>query len=176
VTADPLALPTAGTIIAPVCMQSPSGGFGGLIFGNPALAAQLGCVIGTATTATSAEQAFERGVMIWLSGPIYVLYNDGRFQRYDDTFVAGVDPERGGETPPPGLLEPVRGFGKVWRTYSDVRGGLGWGLAAEAGGGATIQRFERGWMMDLSQRSDILMLVENPGGQGGTWQSFAGNY
>ena len=114
--------------------------------------------------------------MIWVSGPIFVLFSDGRYRRFDDTFAAGIDPESGGEIPPAGLLEPVRGFGKVWRSNPDVRGGLGWALAAEAGGSAAMQRFERGWMIDLSQRSDVLIFTEDPGGASGTWQSLPGGF
>jgi hypothetical protein len=70
----------------------------------------------------------------------------------------------------------VRGFGKVWRANSDVRSGLGWALAPEAGGNAAMQRFERGWMLDLSQRGDVLVLIEDPGGLSGTWQSLPGGF
>ncbi len=158
------------------CPVLPPGGFGTLFFSTPALASQIGCPLGTTTTTSSAEQAYEHGSMIWASGPIFVLYADGRYQRFDDTFVAGVDPESGGEVPPAGLIEPVRGFGKVWRTNPDVRGGLGWALAAEAAGNVTMQRFERGWMLDLSQRGDVLVLSEAPGGQSGTWQALLGGF
>jgi hypothetical protein len=154
------------------CTVQPSGGFGMVFIGNPAISGLIGCPQGTITSVTSAEQAFERGTMLWLSGPIYVLYSDGRLQQYTDTFVDGVDPVSGGETPPTGLLEPVRGFGKVWRSSPDVRSGLGWGIAPEAGGSATMLRFERGWMVDLTQRGDVLVLSESAG----TWQSYAGNY
>jgi hypothetical protein len=114
--------------------------------------------------------------MLWLNGPIYALFSDGRYRRYDDTFVQGVDPESGGEVPPAGLVEPVRGFGKVWRSNGDARAGLGWGTTAETGGSAVMQRFERGWMIDLTQRSDILVLVEDPGGLAGSWQSYPGDF
>lgn len=179
----PTPLPSQGNQSIPLVAQSPSscpqlppGGFGVLFFGTPALVGQLGCASGTATTVNNALQTFERGTMIWLNGPIYVLLDDGRFWRYDDSFVAGVDPESGGEVPPAGLLEPVRGFGKIWRTVPDVRSGLGWGTSAEAGGSATRQRFERGWMIDLTQRGDILVLVEDPGGATGSWQAYPGSF
>ena len=165
--------PGVGLTAAPVtCAVPPPGGFGTVFINNPGISGLIGCPQGTVTSATSAEQAFERGTMIWLSGPIYVLYGDGRLQQFTDTFNASIDPERGGETPPSGLIEPVRGFGKLWRSSPEVRGGLGWGVAAEAGGSAAMLRFERGWIIDLTQRGDILVLAESAG----TWQSYVGNY
>jgi hypothetical protein len=164
---------TPGVTPLPVnCAVPPPGGFGTVFINNPAISGLIGCPQGAVTSVTSAEQAFERGTMIWLSGPIYVLYSDGRLQQFTDTFNASADPASGGETPPPGLVEPVRGFGKVWRNNPDVRASLGWGVAAEAGGSAAMLRFERGWMVDLTQRGDILVLAESAG----TWQSYAGNY
>jgi hypothetical protein len=114
--------------------------------------------------------------MLWVSGPIYVLFGDGRYQRFDDTFTPGVDQESDSLVPPPGLLEPVRGFGKVWRSSPGVRDSLGWGVAQESGGQATIQRFDRGWMIDDTQRNDILILVEDAGGLSGTWRAVGGNF
>jgi hypothetical protein len=139
--------------LSPTCFDQPPGGFGTLYYNNTSLSAQIGCLQAGVTTVNSAMQSFERGTMLWLDGPIYVLYADGRYQQYSDTFDPNVDPERGGETPPSGLVEPIRGFGKVWRVNPDVRNGLGWGTTSESGGTAVIQRFDRGWMFDLTQRT-----------------------
>jgi hypothetical protein len=35
--------------------------------------------------------------------------------------------------PPPGLYQPIRGFGKLWRTHPEVRDRLGWATAPEQG-------------------------------------------
>jgi hypothetical protein len=96
------------------------------LFGN----CPYGTVVGNA-----AYQAFGGGYMIWLEGSstIYVLYADGRYESYADNFREG-DPESDPSiVPPEGLLQPVRGFGLVWRTYPAVRDGLGWALAPEEG-------------------------------------------
>ncbi len=156
----------------PACAQAPSGGFGTVYANAPDLAASLGCPVGGANTVNSALENFERGNMIWIDGPIYVLYIDGRLQQFTDTFVQGVDPDSGGETPPPGLYEPVRGFGKVWRSNPDVRSGLGWGTTQEMGGTAVTQRFDHGWMIDMQQRSDVLVLLD----ANALWQSYLGSY
>jgi hypothetical protein len=163
------------------CAYPPPGGFGAVYVADPTLAQQLGCPQGAppiTTSTSSASQPFERGSMIWLQGApnlIYALGSNGRFQRFDDTYNPNADPFSGGETPPSGLREPVRGFGKVWRQYPNVRGDLGWALADESGGSATTLRFDRGQMLYLPQRGEILTLVEDPGGLTGNGRSFAGS-
>jgi hypothetical protein len=182
--AQPLAPTVPGVVPLPTasCTSLPSGGFGMVVSNNPALVQQLGCVVGVPAVTillSSADQVYERGEMVWLQGPpavIYALFNTGRFQRYDDTFNAATDPVSGGETPPAGLKEPVRGFGKVWRAFPEVRTGLGWAVNDESGGQAVVQLFERGQMAYLPQRGMIYILVNDPGGLTGTWQAVAGSY
>jgi hypothetical protein len=117
--------------------------------------------------------------MVWLQGPppsIYALFSTGRFQRYDDTYDANTDPVSGGETPPPGLKEPVRGFGKVWRNNPEVRTSLGWAVDDESGAQGTLQVFERGQMFYLPQRGLIYILINDPGGTTGSWQAIPGSF
>ncbi len=144
------------TTVTTNCVYPPPGGFGTIFLSNPALVQQIGCPVGAppvTASELSAVQGYERGQMVWLQGPptsIYALFSTGRFQRYDDTYDANTDPVSGGETPPSGLKEPVRGFGKVWRTYPEVRTGLGWAVDDESGAQATVQVFERGQMIFLA--------------------------
>lgn len=161
------------------CPVAPPGGFGTAFQNNPALIQEIGCPIGTIISMPSAAQGFEHGQMVWFQGPpalIYALLGTGRFQAYDDTYNAATDPVSGGETPPTGLKEPVRGFGKVWRTYPDVRGGLGWAVNDEAGGQATVQIFDRGQMAYLPEQNMIYVLAYDPGGLTGTWQAIPGSF
>lgn len=161
------------------CPYLPAGGFGRLVLNEPLLLTQIGCPVGeppVTLTQASAVQTFERGLMVWISdtpGSIYVLYSDGRYQRFDDTFVDGADPERGGENPPAGLLEPVRGFGKVWRNNPAVRDGLGWATEAERGGQSTTQTFGQGRMIDVPQRGVILLLLHAGDASAGTYRLVA---
>lgn len=94
-----------------------------------------------AETGPAVQQSFENGFMVWMgpSRTIYVFYNFGHagsppvYAVYPDNFYEG-DPESDPSiVPPPGLYQPVRGFGLVWRTYPEVRDGLGWATAPEAG-------------------------------------------
>lgn len=163
--------------VSPVCGTQPSGGFAAVYSVDGALAAQLGCPLGLIAFA-SASQTFQFGDMLWMAGPpqaIYALFSTGRFQRYDDTFNAAVDPVSGGETPPAGLREPVRGFGKVWRTFAEVRA-LGWALTEETGGQATAQIFERGQMVYFPQRGMIFVLITDNGGLSGGWRAIVGSF
>lgn len=82
----------------------------------------------------AAYEPFERGYMVWRSDTreIYVLYGDGFYQTYEDTWHEG-DPVDIEGTPPQGLFAPVRGFGNLWANQQEVRDALGWPTAAESG-------------------------------------------
>ena len=87
-----------------------------------------------------AEQAFQRGSMFWL-GPIGQIWaittnEEGEqiWQIYEDNFEEGM-PESDPEFAPtePGLLQPIRGFGLIWRENPELREQLGWAIAEEVG-------------------------------------------
>jgi hypothetical protein len=82
----------------------------------------------------AAYEPFERGHMVWRSDTqeIYVLYADGSYETYEDTWREG-DPVDVPGSPPPGLHEPVRGFGNLYAHQPRVREVLGWATAPEAG-------------------------------------------
>jgi len=82
----------------------------------------------------AAYEPFERGYMVWRSDTrkIYVLYADGRYETYDDTWNDGEPVDVPG-TPPQGLHVPVRGFGTLYAQEPRIRNGLGWATAPEAG-------------------------------------------
>jgi len=114
---------------------------------DAALRAALGCPIYPPRGVGLVKQHFQNGIMFWRDDTrkIYVLYNEGTWRVYDDTWDES-QPEGGHFTPPPGLSEPKRGFGKVWR---DQLGGLnaaiGWGIEEEASVPAMqVQEFENG--------------------------------
>ena len=125
---------------------------------------------------SGASQVFEHGVMIYVGDPqrvIYAIFDDGHFRRVPDTWVEGVDPTSGGETPPNGLIEPIRGFGKVWRDNPDVRAGLGWARAAERGEDLTILPFANGQIVSPPGVGRVFALADDPGGQTGQWRGTA---
>lgn len=93
----------------------------------------------------AAAQVFENGFMVWVeaSDTFYVFYEPAPGELPTMEMLMGpvqlkpgASPDnRVGETPPPGLYEPVSGFGLLWRDelegLSGVRQRLGWALAPE---------------------------------------------
>lgn len=159
------------------CATVPAAMFAAILQNDPDLASGIGCPLAGPNTVGSAYQPYQNGVMIWLSSlgtqpqpAIYALYNNGTYQRFNDTWRDG-DPQSGGEVPPDGLLEPVRGFGKVWRENPAVRNTLGWASSGEAGGNSQIQLFERGEMIAVTQAGQTYILIS---GAPGTWTARSG--
>ena len=102
-----------------------------------------------------AEQRFEGGWMFWLqpNGQIWLLTvnEDGEniWTVYDDNFVDGdleTDPEI---VAPEGRLQPLRGFGKLWRENFEVRSAIGWALEDEMGH-TTRYEFHHGGSVDAA--------------------------
>jgi hypothetical protein len=105
----------------------------------------------------TAYQPFEHGAMLYMDRTVwrnndelheqavYVLFDDGRFLQFPDTWVEG-NAGSSGSQPPDGMLEPQRGFGKVWREADGgiVRRRLGWATAAEQGAEGRLIRFRFG--------------------------------
>jgi hypothetical protein len=86
-----------------------------------------------------AEQVFERGRMFWIQPrkQIWVLIDNGsgsgQWQVYDDTFEDGEPESDPNIVPPEGKYQPLRGFGKLWRSNADLQNKLGFGLTPEFG-------------------------------------------
>jgi len=170
-TTTPTGVP--GGVVQPSLCLPPVGGFGSLYLVNPSLNLLLGCSQGATLNYGAAAQRFERGLMIYVATTppvIYVVYNNGRWSQYADTFIEGTDPISGGEMAPSGLFEPIRGFGKVWRASADVRGGLGWASTTESGTTATVLYFDRGQMIAIPLYGQIAAL-----GSTGESQVLVGN-
>jgi hypothetical protein len=126
----------------------------------------LGCPINNQITIPLiAEEAFQGGHLLWRSDTddVYVIYDrqktnavelwEGRWTTdptWDWAAVGEPDPDGIGLSPPPGLVEPKRGFGWLWRTFLGRENGqLGWALDKEYGFENTgqVQNFENGVMV-----------------------------
>jgi hypothetical protein len=90
----------------------------------------------------AAYQSFEGGHMIWRADTreIYVLFMDGSYKTFVDTWAEGETLPV--ETPPAGRVQPVRGFGKIWSTQSDVRSRLGWAMQPESAHSVQIETYK----------------------------------
>lgn len=97
------------------------------------------------SVSSAASQNFERGRMLWLGaqGQIYVLLNDGKqptWLLFADEYKDGAPDRDDSLKPPPGLGQPIRGFGLVWRTKDKLRERLGWSVDSESGFETAYQR------------------------------------
>lgn len=157
------------------CATSPPEPFAGPWQSNPAAQEELGCPIGLPQQRLAAYQPFEHGFMIWVEAEdsIYVLANTAVQQgqatdtwwKLEDTFVES-DPTRDDSlVAPPGLIQPERGFGKVWRANGFVREAVGWANAPEQGYDALWLNFERGWMLTSPSTEPVFAFV--PSGDSG---------
>lgn len=144
---------TLTPVIAPLVGEPPAGLFRpGGIFGptwqaDGALQQAMGFARSEQPNSVAAAyQYFQNGAMIWRGDEqkIYVIYDDGTWEVYDDTFKEGEAESDPSLKAPSGLMQPVRGFGKVWRASAGVREHLGWAVGKEAGINALVQEFERG--------------------------------
>ncbi len=119
---------------------------------------KLGCALAKTEITWSAWEAFERGYMFWRSDidRVYVLYSGasdnktaGQWMKSSPDWVwQGDNPNGIGLSPPPGLHEPKRGFGWLWRTHlGGPNSKIGWALAEERGFCAEIQSFEHGFLL-----------------------------
>ena len=120
----------------------------------------------TAASIPAAYLSFERGMLIWRGDnrSILVLFDDGAWKVYPDTFEEGEPEFDAALSAPGGLQQPMRGFGKLWRTEAEVRERLGWALDEEQGYSGFIQQFERGFL--LSSPVGARVFVEETDGEG----------
>ncbi len=114
-----------------------------------------------------AEEDFQRGRMFWRqdNGKIYVLYSNGHWGSYDDTWYEGDAEFTCGtlQSPP----TPRFGFGKVWCTYSKVRQGLGDATNSEWGAHGAVQEFDGGLILQTGSGQTYLLYGD------GTWSQWA---
>lgn len=127
------------------CPVAPAGVFVAIYAANAALQERLGCPVGIGGVEQMAAQPFERGTLYWRpNGQIYALANSGQLWQVTDTWHEGLPPDDPAFSAPAGLVQPIRGFGLVWRTNTAIRDALGWGTQSEALISGFWQDFERG--------------------------------
>jgi hypothetical protein len=168
---QPASTPQAsGTPSSPSnCASPPPEPFTGVWQNNSAARERLGCPVGIPQERTAAFQPFEHGFMFWIQaeGSVYVLSNTAIRQagetdtwwRLDDTFTEGEPIADDTLIAPNGLLQPERGFGKVWRQNGFVREAVGWATDEEEGYDATWLNFEHGWMITTPSIEPVFVLI-----------------
>lgn len=161
-TPSPPSPPPSGCAITPLL------GFGRIWNGYSTVRAKLGCPADTEKSVWAAEQSFSGGYMFWRQDQqyLYVLYNNGTWQGFGDTWTSGEPEWDPGIVPPPGYYQPKRGFGKVWRDQAGVRNALGWATMEEHGFQGSVQPFDGGIML-WSPARGIYVLYND-----GTWAHY----
>jgi hypothetical protein len=161
-------LPAPTLTPLPAATFTPQGGFGEWWSSDPDLQEALGLARNeSAFELQIAYQPFERGLMIWRADDqrIYALLQDGTWESYRDTFVEG-EPERDPTLSSPGeLLQPVRGFGKIWREDETLQQRIGWGTDEEGPARASVQHFENGFILRINARTFAIY----DAGEGNVW-------
>jgi hypothetical protein len=140
---------------------------------HAALRQTLGCPSAPeAGFGVAAEQNFEHGYMFW-NGDVKRIYvfsaTTNTWRSYADAWVEGTPPATL-LTPPAGTYQPVRGFGKVWLDYPEVRQALGWATGQERGVQAAWQAFAHGAMLWTDSRL-IRVLYDS-----GSWELYYDTY
>jgi hypothetical protein len=95
---------------------------------------QSTCPKSHAEVFAAAYQRFEHGFMLWDTsgdyGNVILVMFDSGYSSWAVDDWAGEDIVFG-ETAPDGLLQPVRGFGKIWVENQQIQEQLGWAIAEE---------------------------------------------
>ena len=134
---------------------------------SPQLQDLLGCPTLPDSSLFLAEQRYQNGWMIYRgdSQTILVLLQWGAYSQFPDTWNS-EQPEGGFVAPPPGLIEPRRGFGKVWREQlGGAHAAIGFATGGEQGMTGQLQPCERGTLI-RNERGEVRVLLSN-----GRWVS-----
>jgi LysM repeat protein len=93
---------------------------------------------GSVVSGSAAGQDFEGGRVLWYQAAgvysqpqLYVIYNDGTWAQYTDSWNSSQPFDDPSIIPPAGRFTPVAGIGKMWREAPGVRVKLGWAYAPE---------------------------------------------
>ncbi len=152
----------------PGCSITPQLGFGRVWNNNSNVRAKLGCPTEVEKSIWAGEELFQGGSMFWRQDSlyIYVLYNNGTWTGYPDTWTSSEPEWDVSIVAPAGYYQPKRGFGKVWRNNDAVRTGEGWATTEERGFTGSVQQFTNG-LMFWSNTRGIFVLYND-----GRWERY----
>ena len=124
--------------------------FGKVWEDNPKVASGLGMAVQDQVTLEMTEEYFEGGFMLTWKGTnrIYVIYEGGQWESFQDTYRPGDVAER--DFPVPGdKYEPTGNFGKVWWGLGGPGSKLGWAVEEARNFVGEYQKTERGFMVRI---------------------------
>ncbi len=130
---------------------------------DSSLRAKLGQVSGPGAVVDGTQALFEHGTMLWRKDlrQIYVFFDGGKWQSYPDTWEPSQPLVESVLNPPPGLFQPVRGFGKLWLQNMEVREKVGWARGEEQAVSTTWQQFQGGTLVWRGGNSIRALFTDN---------------
>lgn len=135
------------------------------------------CPVSAPFESTAAAQRFEQGMMLWVeaTGQVLVFFDDGTYQTFGDLTASGTSSPVD-ETPPPGLFEPVSGFGMLWRGEvpgsEGLRARLGWAVEEEFTINTAYQCYaEAGELMCFVRGPEVEIIRLHPDGHWDIWST-----
>lgn len=134
-------------------------GFGNVYNTDATLRMRVGCPLAPERGLLLAEQGFEYGHMLWRSDTrqIVVATDHNNYQLSPDTYVEGE--LESAILAPPGLLAPIRGFGKLWRQQPGLINEIGFARGPERGFQGAIQDFENGTMIWMGADQRVIRIL-----------------
>jgi hypothetical protein len=161
-TPDASVTPSNGTATPTVIPVS--GAFGSVYWANTDVQSKLGAAQAPEAHLSAAELGFQRGTMYerFDTGEIYVLFADGQWSKYPDTWTA-AEGDGGGISPDdPQLSIPKGSFGKVWNSDPLLEKSIGYAVNSDAHVmGGVVQQFANGIMLYSDQ--GFVYVVYNDG-------------
>ena len=150
------------------CSIPPQNGFGTVWYHNASVRQQLGCPTTAEQGFSGAQQWFHNGFVVSndTNGTIYVFYNNGTWQQFQNTWTSGDPVYNPSLIPPPGWCQPEYGIGKVWRNQDNVSQKLGWAKNPAQATNGTTQQYQGGMMLWTST-AGVYVMYNN-----GTFQHF----
>ena len=151
------------------CATAPPLPFGAIWQNIPQVQSAMRCPVGEPQTVRGVWQVFERGIMFWRESDhsIFVISDmairqgqaTDKWWRIVDTWQDTEPPDDPSLQPPDGMRQPIRGFGKIWRSNGFVREAVGWATGDEMQIDSQWQTFEGGWMMTGPNNTPVYTMV-----------------
>gem|GEM_PF-4661870 len=140
--------------------------FAGTVADHPPLQTKLGQPTGPGIRVDGTQALFEHGAMLWRKDTrqIFVFIEGGKWQSFPDTWESTMpllDPVL---TPPAGLFQPVRGFGRVWMHNTEIKEKVGWAREQEQAISTTWQPFQNGLLVWRGGNSIRALFSDNTWG------------
>jgi YVTN family beta-propeller protein len=163
---------TVAPSVTPLACEIPIAQFAQQLW-TPALASRLGCPLERERLAQFAAQQYEHGEMYYRDDikHIYVLFEDGTWVGFDDTWDSTQPSDSCPNVSAGGLIKPIRGFGKIWCDQPGLRDKIGGGRSDEIGlYKAYAQSYQHGLMFgpsnsDQLRINHVFVLLDD-----GSWQ------